>query len=66
MVNKVLLIGINYTGTSSQLSGCINDIENVQKYLQKHYHIDEIKVMNDNCTDRLYPTKKTLLNNLDG
>jgi len=30
---KALLIGINYTGSSHQLSGCINDVENVRRYL---------------------------------
>jgi hypothetical protein len=30
---KALLIGINYTGSSSALRGCINDAHNVQKFL---------------------------------
>ena len=64
MVNKVLLIGINYTGTSSQLSGCINDVKNMQKYLEEHYSIDEIKIMTDNCTDQLYPTRRNILKQL--
>jgi len=30
---KALLIGINYTGTKHELSGCINDVNNVSRYL---------------------------------
>ena len=30
---KALLIGINYTNTSNQLSGCINDIQNISMLL---------------------------------
>lgn len=30
---KSLLIGINYFGTSHQLKGCINDVQNVRTYL---------------------------------
>ena len=30
---KALLIGINYTGSSHQLAGCINDALNMQRYL---------------------------------
>lgn len=31
---KALLVGINYTGTDNQLSGCINDANNVKKFIQ--------------------------------
>jgi metacaspase-1 len=30
---KALLIGINYTGSKHQLSGCINDTINMREYL---------------------------------
>jgi metacaspase-1 len=30
---KALLIGINYFGTKEELKGCINDAQNVQKFL---------------------------------
>ena len=33
MSKKALLIGINYIGTSSALNGCINDVENIKRYL---------------------------------
>lgn len=64
MTNKVLLIGINYTGTNSELSGCINDVQNIQKYLEKHYSIDKIKVMTDHCKGRLYPNKRNIIRQL--
>ena len=32
-----LLIGINYCGTKSQLSGCINDITNTKDILKNIY-----------------------------
>ena len=32
-MRRALLVGINYTGTSNQLYGCINDINNVGSYL---------------------------------
>jgi len=33
MSKKALLIGINYFNTSNELSGCINDVNNVKNYL---------------------------------
>ncbi len=34
MVLRALLIGINYYDTTSELNGCITDIEDIRKYLQ--------------------------------
>ena len=34
IMKRALLVGINYIGTSNQLYGCINDINNVAAYLQ--------------------------------
>ena len=33
-MKRALLVGINYVGTTAQLRGCINDIDNVAAYLQ--------------------------------
>jgi metacaspase-1 len=46
---KALLIGCNYTGTKSQLNGCINDINNIHNFLVKHNHFkeSEITMMSD-------------------
>lgn len=34
---KALLIGINYFGTDSELSGCINDVHNMGQFLVERY-----------------------------
>ncbi|BGP18963.1 hypothetical protein JCM10213_004206 [Rhodosporidiobolus nylandii] len=38
---KALCIGINYTGTSAQLSGCHNDATNMSKFLCERYNYKE-------------------------
>ena len=56
---KCLLIGINYTGTENQLSGCINDSENLQHFLiaNHYFSAQEITMMNDqqDADSELYP-----------
>lgn len=56
-----LLIGINYTDadeedSNSQLSGCINDIENVQHTLVNNfnYHSENITMLRDDTNDPKY------------
>jgi hypothetical protein len=45
-VHRALLIGINYPGTDAELKGCINDVENVQQYLEEtHPDFTEILVL---------------------
>lgn len=63
MVKKALLIGINYTGTSAQLNGCINDVYNVRNFLTQHceYDIQNTKVLSD--IDAL-PTAKAIKDNI--
>lgn len=36
-MKKALLVGINYVGSSCELNGCINDVENVKKVLISKY-----------------------------
>ena len=36
IVKKGLLIAINYTGSDNQLNGCINDQDNLKKFLIKN------------------------------
>ncbi|KPV77110.1 uncharacterized protein RHOBADRAFT_34587, partial [Rhodotorula graminis WP1] len=38
---KALCIGINYTGTSSQLNGCHNDARNISKFLCERFNYKE-------------------------
>jgi hypothetical protein len=43
---KALLIGINYTGTSSALRGCINDVNNVLAYLRERFQAVNVVNLN--------------------
>lgn len=47
-----LLIGINYRGTRSELRGCINDVNNMKKYLleQRGYKEENILVLTEDET----------------
>lgn len=67
VIKKCLLIGINYTGTSSALSGCINDSENLKEFLECHKYMgnNDFVMMNDHCTGELYPSKANILCELD-
>ncbi|KAJ3227005.1 Ca(2+)-dependent cysteine protease [Clydaea vesicula] len=62
-VHRALLIGINYTGTKAALSGCINDVKNVQNYLRKKQpHFTEFLVLTDDQSDpSKLPTKKNII-----
>ena len=60
---KALLIGINYTGTSNALNGCINDVSNMKEYLLKNgYNDQNIKVLSD--TSEVKPTRVNILTHL--
>ena len=65
MSKIALLIGINYQGTESELSGCINDINNTKEILKTIYKYEEkniivmtddteIKPTSNNITIQLY------------
>jgi len=56
---KALLIGINYTGSSYQLSGCINDANNINTFLAP-YGFKTIKMLTDNVS--IKPTRANILN----
>jgi hypothetical protein len=66
-VKKGLLIGINYTGTSSELNGCINDQENLCNFLTdgKYIKNSELTLMNDHQSGKLYPSRKNILDQFD-
>jgi hypothetical protein len=42
---RALLVGINYYGQIGQLSGCINDVMNVRKYICNHHGFLEKNVL---------------------
>ena len=54
---NALLIGCNYIGTQYQLSGCINDVENIQNTLKTQYGFNNILIMSDNTSKK--PTIST-------
>lgn len=58
---KALLIGINYNGTSSQLNGCINDINSVSTILTSKYAFnpDSIIKITDETIQK--PTRDVIL-----
>ena len=58
-MRRALLIGINYVGTSSQLNGCINDINNVGSYLYNTRKYNSFLVLTDYT--RFKPTKANIL-----
>jgi hypothetical protein len=58
-----LLIGINYTGTSAQLSGCINDINNIYDVLKKIYKYKKFIIIHDKT--EIKPTKENIISQLN-
>ncbi len=60
---KALLIGINYIGTKNELKGCINDVQNVSKFLQEKYGYKEedMVILTDDSNSKAKPTKETIL-----
>lgn len=59
---KSMLIGINYIGTPSELSGCINDANNINECFKK-YSITNACFMTDLTTNKK-PTKQNIMNEL--
>lgn len=44
-MKKALIVGINYTGTGSDLRGCINDANNINQMLLSEFAFDETKLV---------------------
>lgn len=60
---KALLVGINYVGTRAELSGCVNDVRNVNKYLKENCDYNKFQLLTDEHT--IKPTKSNILNGID-
>ena len=64
-MKRGLLVGINYTGTKYQLNGCVNDTENLRRFLveQQLYRQEQLTVMTDQLpsTSALYPSKGNMI-----
>ena len=59
---KALLVGINYIGTSAQLSGCINDIINMKNNLIQNYGFQESNiVLLTETSKNKKPTKENII-----
>lgn len=60
-----LFIGINYTGTSSALAGCINDVRNMISFYKSNFGLKDkdIKLLVDSDKKNL-PTKKNILDGI--
>ncbi|ORC92284.1 putative metacaspase 5 [Trypanosoma theileri] len=62
---KALFIGINYTGMSGQLSGCVNDVKQMLSTLQRiQFPISECCILVDNPRFPNYtdmPTRKNII-----
>jgi hypothetical protein len=56
--NKALLIGINYTNTSNELYGCINDTINIQQLLSTKFDYKMFTVLTDQTNKK--PSKQNI------
>jgi len=58
-MRRALLVGINYLGTSNQLNGCINDINNIGTYLYTVREYNSFIVLTDYTAQK--PTRANIL-----
>jgi hypothetical protein len=59
-MKKALLIGINYIGTSSELKGCIQDVNQVEFFLKNNRNYKDITIITD--LTPIKPTYDNILN----
>jgi len=61
-MKRAFLCGINYTGTSDALNGCINDVSNINKFLIEKcgYDPKSIMIITDDPKSPQQPTKKNM------
>jgi hypothetical protein len=57
-----LLVGCNYRGTTSELRGCINDVQTIEKELFPKRDYDYILTLTDDTV--ILPTRQHILSNL--
>lgn len=70
VIYLAVVIGINYTGTSAALSGCVNDAIEISNYLKsRSFPHENIHVMTDNknvtTLPELVPTRKNIFHQFD-
>jgi hypothetical protein len=60
---KALLMGLNYTGTSSALNGCENDAYNLRDFLIRYgYEPQNIRIMTEDKKGSDRPTRTNIIN----
>jgi metacaspase-1 len=59
---SALLVGINYIGSPYELSGCINDTNNIKDLLVNKYGYKNIVMLNDTTSEK--PTRSNILSEL--
>ncbi|RUP50144.1 peptidase C14, caspase domain-containing protein [Jimgerdemannia flammicorona] len=58
---RALFVGINYVGMDGQLSGCINDVNNMNNFIQENFDFEEILMLTEESDDPdLIPTKANI------
>src|SRR6516165_1047602 len=64
-MKRALIVGINYFGSSCQLSGCINDAHNIKNLLINKFNYSDVNmtVLTDDDVNNM-PTKANILNHL--
>ena len=60
-MKRALLVGINYIGTPYRLSGCINDIINMEAFLTSIGYTEFIKYSDDTKEPTKLPTRNNIL-----
>jgi len=65
MVKRAVLVGINYKGSSAQLSGCINDITHINGILRSNcgYNPANIRVLTEESS--ISPTRANIESNIN-
>ncbi|KAI8814099.1 peptidase C14 [Cladochytrium replicatum] len=58
---RALVMGINYTGTSYELSGCINDAKNAKAFIAKHGYEDTMTLTDDQENPEMRPTAANII-----
>jgi hypothetical protein len=64
-MHKGLFIGINYIGSTAQLYGCINDINNVFNFLNTNNNLDKKNCMFLSDETILKPTAQNIINSFN-
>ncbi|KAI9303794.1 peptidase C14, caspase domain-containing protein, partial [Cunninghamella echinulata] len=61
---KALLIGINYIGSSNELKGCINDVQNIKNFITTRFGFKEedmVILTDDQQEQRFIPTRANII-----